>query len=235
MKCPYCTVEISPSWNSGSIEAKRAYDDDRYYDEPWRLGYSIEIAWYWQAAKCPSCWGEIIFVNVYAVDDPDPPLAQHLAYPSFSRRKIINDEVPVALKEEYEEACQVLPISPKASAALARRILQTTLEERGYESEVLAQQIEAAMNETSPDKILPNAIRQKIDVVRNVGNFAAHPMADTTTLEIINVEREEAEWCLEIIEELFDHYYYTNYAEDKKRIARLNEKLRRANRRQVKS
>ena len=235
MKCPYCTVEISPTWSSGGIKLKRAYDDGRYDEEPWRLGVIIETAWDWQAAECPSCRGDIIFLNVCAVDDPESPLAQYQAYPSFTRRKNISDKVPAALKEEYEEACQVLQISPKASAALSRRILQAMLEERGYEFNDLAQEIVAAMNETSPDKILPNSIRQKIDAVRNVGNFAAHPMADMTTFEVINVEPKEAEWCLEIIEELFDHYYNTSYKEDKEQIALLNEKLRRANRKEVKS
>ena len=235
MKCPYCTVEISPTWSSGGIKLQRAYDDGRYDEEPWRLGVIIEKAWYWEAAECPLCRGDIILLNVCAVDDPEPPLAQYQAYPSFTRRKNISYKVPAALKEEYEEACQVLSISPKASAALSRRILQAMLEERGYTAENLASQIRAAMDDTSPNKALPNFIRQKIDAIRNIGNFAAHPMADTTTFEIINVEPEEAEWCLGIIEELFDHYYDTSYQEDTERIARLNENLRRADRRQVRS
>ena len=235
MKCPYCTVEINPTWSSGGIKLQRAYDDGRYDEEPWHLGAIIETAWDWQAAECPLCRGDIIFLNVYSADDPGPPLAQYQAYPSFTRRKNISDKVPTSLKEEYEEACQVLSISPKASAALSRRILQAMLEERGYTVEGLFWQIEAALNDTSPDKVLPNSIRQKIDAIRNVGNFAAHPMADTTTFEIINVGPEEAEWCLGIIEELFDHYYNTSYQEDTERIARLNENLRRADKPPVRS
>ena len=129
----------------------------------------------------------------------------------------------------------MLPISPKASAALSRRVLQTMLRDRGYVMYYLAQQIDAAMDETSPDKILPNSIRQKIDAVRHFGNFAAHPITDTTTLEVINVEPDEAEWCLQIIEELFDHYYNSNYTVDKIKMWRLNKKLRRANEREAKS
>ena len=235
MKCPYCTVEVNPSWNSEVIAPRRAYDEDQIA-ELWHQGIlAVETTWLWKAAECPSCRNEIIFLEQIVAEDPEILLESHLAHPPFSKRKIVGDKVPKALIEEYEEAYQVLTISPKASAALSRRILQAMLEERGYESDVLAQQIEAAMNETSPDKVLPNSIRQKIDAIRNVGNFAAHPMADTTTFEIINVEPEEAEWCLGIIEELFDHYYNTSYQEDTEQIARLNEKLRRANRRQVRS
>ena len=230
MKCPYCTAEINPSWNSGGIAPRRAYDDDQIA-ELLRQGIpAIETALLWQASECSSCRNEIIFLERIVADDPEILLERHLAYPHFSKRKNISDKVPAALKEEYEEACQVLSISPKASAALSRRILQAMLEERGYTAKKLFRQIQAALNDTSPDKVLPNSIRQKIDAIRNVGNFAAHPMADTTTFEIINVEPEEAEWCLGIIEELFEHYYNTSYQEDTEQIARLNENLRRANR-----
>ena len=235
MNCPHCTLEVNPSWNSEVIVPRRAYDEDQIA-ELWSQGiFAMETTLLWKAAECPSCRNEIILLERIAADDPETLLERHLAYPPFSKRKVISDKVPEALVEEYEEACKVLPISPKASAALSRRILQAMLEERGYESDVLAQQIQAALDDTSPDKVLPYSIRQKIDAIRNVGNFAAHPMADATTSEIINVEPEEAEWCLETIEELFDHYYNTSYQEDIERIARLNENLRRANRPEVRS
>ena len=234
MKCPHCTVEFNPMWNSGSIRPKMAFAGERT-DEAWVMGVAIETGWSWQAAECPSCRNDIILLNIHDVSDPEPPLAQYPAYPSAAKRKIVTDRVPVALKDEYEEACQVLPVSPKASAALSRRILQAMLEERGYTADRLVRQIDAVLEETCQDRILPIAIRQKIDAIRNIGNFAAHPITDTTTLEVISVDSEEAEWCLEIIEELFDHYYNTSYQEDSERIARLNENLRRANRPEVRS
>ena len=32
-------------------------------------------------------------------------------------------------------------------------------------------------------------------------------MTDQSTLQVIAVEQGEAEWCLDILEEMFDHYY----------------------------
>ena len=32
-------------------------------------------------------------------------------------------------------------------------------------------------------------------------------MTDITTLQVIPVEEGEAEWCLDILEEMFDHYH----------------------------
>jgi hypothetical protein len=46
-----------------------------------------------------------------------------------------------------------------------------------------------------------------MDAIRNFGNFSAHPVTDQTTLQIIAVEPNEAEWCLDILEEMSDHYY----------------------------
>lgn len=40
--------------------------------------------------------------------------------------------------------------------------------------------------------------------MRNIGNFAAHPLKDTSTGEILPVEAGEAEWNLETLEALFD-------------------------------
>jgi hypothetical protein len=40
--------------------------------------------------------------------------------------------------------------------------------------------------------------------IRNIGNLAAHPNKYVHTGEIVNVEPGEAEWLLDVLEELFD-------------------------------
>ena len=101
----------------------------------------------------------------------------------------------------------MLSISAKASAALSRRILQTVLKEQGYDNDNLATQIDDVLAEEDARKALPSALHSTVDAIRGFGNFSAHPITDKTSLQIIDVEPEEAEWCLSIIEELFDHYY----------------------------
>jgi hypothetical protein len=49
-------------------------------------------------------------------------------------------------------------------------------------------------------------------------------VTDQTTLQVIAVEPGEAEWCLEILEEMFDHYY-VRPAVAAARKAALNAKL----------
>jgi hypothetical protein len=50
-------------------------------------------------------------------------------------------------------------------------------------------------------------LRTTVDGIRNLSIFSAHPIDDKTTLHVIDVEPHEAEWCLEIIEEMFEHLY----------------------------
>jgi hypothetical protein len=118
----------------------------------------------------------------------------------------------------------VLPISEKASAALSRRCLQAILSCQGYAQRDLAQQIDALLNEQDPAKAISSGLRTTVDAIRNFGNFSAHPVTDQTTLQVIDVEPQEAEWCLDILEEMFDHYY-VRPAEAAARKAALDAKL----------
>ncbi|WP_210245791.1 MULTISPECIES: DUF4145 domain-containing protein [Alphaproteobacteria] len=127
--------------------------------------------------------------------------------PTTTSRGPISVHVPAFISQDYNEACEVLPISPKASAALSRRCLQNILNSLGYIAKDLAKQIDALLNETDPRKALPLGLHQTVDAVRNFGNFSAHPIDEKTTLQIIDVDPEEAEWCLEILEEMFEHFY----------------------------
>jgi hypothetical protein len=118
------------------------------------------------------------------------------------------------------EACVVLPLSAKASAALARRCLQAVLQENGYKARNLAKQVDRLLKA----KVLPTHIHKNVDAIRNFGNFGAHPINDKTSLQIIDVEPHEADWCLEILEALFDHFYVGPAAAAAKKAA-LNAKL----------
>jgi hypothetical protein len=133
-------------------------------------------------------------------------------------------EVPQKLAGDYNEACLVLADSPKAGAALSRRCLQTILREH---AKVKPQDLSKEIDEVLASKQLPNYIAQDIDAIRQVGNFAAHPIKSTNSLEIIDVEPGEAEWLLDVLVELFDHYFVGPAVAQKKRDA-LNAKLAEA-------
>jgi Domain of unknown function (DUF4145) len=126
--------------------------------------------------------------------------------------------------EPYRAACSTLEVSPEASACMSRRCLQGILREMGYQQKDLVQQIDALLAEADPKKQLPSGLNETIDVVRNYGNFGAHPMNDRTTLQIIPVEPGEADWCIHIAEQLIDHFFEAPKLREKK-IAEVNAKL----------
>ncbi len=67
-------------------------------------------------------------------------------------------------------------------------------------------------------------LAHNVDAIRHVGNFAAHPMKSTTSGSIVDVEDGEAEWLLDVLEELFDYYYVAPVKAAARRTA-LNAKL----------
>ena len=110
-------------------------------------------------------------------------------------------------------------MSGKACAALARRCLQFILKSKGdTKKRDLADQIDEVLDE------LPSELAANVDAIRHVGNFAAHSIKSTSSGEIVDVEEGEAEWLLDVLEELFDYYYVAPVQANARRAA-LNAKL----------
>ncbi|MBA4365228.1 MAG: hypothetical protein C0398_04370 [Coprothermobacter sp.] len=140
-------------------------------------------------------------------------------YPLGSLRDPVPPEVPPAIKEDYDEAAQILSLSPKGSAALSRRCLQAVLvDEGGAKKKNLGDQID----EVTPS--IPAYLGEVLDQVRVIGNFSAHPLKDTNSGAIIEVEPGEAEWNLDVLDGLFD-FYYVKPATSKRMRAQLDKKL----------
>ena len=188
MKCPHCRVEFFPEPSRGTITGHSVG-----LSVPLRVPLSPKTNenWSWKATVCPRCKKHTIWLCETMGDGSYGP--EYMVYPRSSARSV-SELVPEALRTDYAEACEVLPISPKASAALSRRVLQAILSEQGYEQKDLAKQIDDVRTDDDPAKALPTPLRDTIDAIRNFGNFSAHRITDKTTLQIIDVDPEEAEW-----------------------------------------
>lgn len=180
-------------------------------------------------AICAACGKESVFVRKWGYDrsghgDPEEVTAWHRRlYPMGRAAKAFPNATESHVKA-YREACAVLELSPSASACMSRRCLQGVLLEQGYTQKDLAKQIDALLAETDPKKVLPAGLHDAVDVIRSFGNFGAHPITDVTTLQIIEVDEGEADWCIEVAEELMKHYY-ERPAKLKAKLAAANEKL----------
>jgi hypothetical protein len=222
MKCPHCTISIHQSWFATQVLT--SHD-----------GTTALTTWRIQMMTCPECTKSILRYGQAQVAQNyvKEPSVWHQFYPRGSSRPPVPATVPPHIAADYNEAAKVLHLSPKASAALSRRCLQTVLAEAGYKQKDLSKQIDAVIAETDGSKTLPSSVHMIVDTVRNFGNFAAHTITDQTTLQIIDVEPEEADYCLDVLDSVFDHYY-VKPAQAKAIKAALNEKLTAAKKPPVK-
>lgn len=144
-----------------------------------------------------------------------------LIRPKGSSRAPCPAEVSSNLAGDYFEACTVLPDSAKAAAALGRRCLQNLLRDTvKVKPADLSNEIQQVLDSGK----LPSGLHESIDAIRNIGNFAAHPMKSTQTGMILDVEPGEAEWTLDVLEELFD-FYFVRPATIRKKKDAFNKKL----------
>lgn len=200
MKCPHCLHEIHPATAHTILSTYQSPIMIEGENKGHPLGLNSLVH------TCPKCNGVTIEITFY-YKDSTTVFERIQAYPRTGPFPPAPKEVPSTIALDYSEANEVLPISAKASAALSRRCLQAILSSHGYTARDLMRQVEAVLAEPDTTKALPPSLRENIDAIRNFGNFSAHPITDQTTFQIIDVEEGEAEWCLQLLLDMFDHYY----------------------------
>lgn len=200
-RCPYCgtTVQFAVG-QTNELLAPRGIP----------TGYAIR----W--VQCPSCQNIVITLIRFEANGPHN---ETTIYPLGTMRSPVPPEVPATIKADYDEAALILPLSAKGSAALSRRCLQAVLVEAG---KVTKRNLSGQIDEVAPK--LPPYLDKVLDQVRTIGNFSAHPVKDTDSGTIVEVEPGEAEWNLDVLDELFD-FYYVKPAVVKRKTDELNQKL----------
>ena len=217
--CPYCqvTVQLIGDRLKGIIMTPHHILGQAAAS---RDGYIVN------SSVCPSCQQVVIAAEQVTYDDESEDyeaVAERLLVPPAPQR-LVPPEVPEQIARDYMEAATTLPYSPKASAALSRRCLQAVLRDAGCARQRnLSEQIQAVLPQ------LPSYLAEQVDAVRQIGNFAAHPIKDSRSGEIVVVEPGEAQWNLDVLDLLFDFYYVAPARVRAKRAA-LDAKLRAAGR-----
>lgn len=193
--CPYCGMVMVIN-NSTYNKRYPSFTKDvgRYWNG---TGYctesdTVEMEFY----KCANCGSITITANGIgsAVSDVDT-----IIRPS-SMAKQYPDYIPQQIREDYEEACAVLHLSPKSSATLARRCLQGMIRDYwGIVKGSLHNEITALKEKIQPD------LWQAIDNLRQLGNIGAHMEKDTNL--IVDIDPGEAEKLIKLIELLVEEWY----------------------------
>lgn len=210
MICPHCGIAFHDTWLEVPVEGTK-----------WWFGWT----------NCPACAKDVVrlhragkrYLPGQPTNQGHPALARFTAWPQGSSRPVPS-EVAEPFATDFREASAVLQLSPKASAAISRRLLQHLLREKAG---VKRADLSVEIAEVLASRVLPTWLADDLDAVRNVGNFASHPIKSTSTGEVVSVEDGEAEWLLDVIEALFDFYFVGPASAQKKRDA-LNVKLQDA-------
>lgn len=206
MKCPHCLTDFHDVEKREFIKN----DQDGFWGSAW--------------CRCSAC--KRLVIRLFSATNFSgaawgAETSSRLVRPKVAGRTPVPVEVPKEFSQDYVEAVLVFADSAKASAALSRRCLQHLLREK---VKVKKQDLAKEIQEILDSGKLPSHIAESLDAIRNIGNFAAHPMKSQSTGEIVDVEPGEAEWNLDVLEMLFDFYFVAPERTKQRRDA-LNKKL----------
>lgn len=197
--CPWCTVQVLMRHVAQAGHQRFDMEGKSKTDRNWNVNLY----------ECPACGEVNIRVErVKNIRAPDGPATQEVAggvvYPQYGTRPRPDPAVPPEFAGDYCEACAIVDLSPQASAALSRRLLQALLRGPGGvpRKHDLHDEIEEAIG-----RGMRSDLAEQLHLVRVVGNFAAHPMKHKGTGTLLPVEPHEAEHLLDVISLLFDHYF----------------------------
>lgn len=184
----------------------------------------------WVAIKCPSpkC-GKFTFdvESLFGTIGPDrhgnarqvvslskiDPQPVGLGYVRFLPRvgKPLSCHVPDAVNEDYEEACTIKDLSPKAAATLCRRALQGMVRDFWKVSaKTLHRELELIEDKCDTD------LYTALMGIKSIGNIGAHPEMDISV--IIDVDEGEVDALIQVLQ-ILDNDWYVSRAEKAKRLA----------------
>lgn len=178
--------------------------------------------WHLRHLICPECQD---FVAELMLMSPDGGRTEMVAlvWPRNATRPVAA-EVEARYAQDFKEAAGILAISPKASAAVSRRLVQDVIREKAG---IKKKTLDAEITELIGSGQLPSWLGANLDSIRAVGNFATHPIKSTNTGEVVEVEPGEAEFLLDVLDDLFD-FYFVQPAKAQQHLGAINAKLKDA-------
>lgn len=150
--CPHCGVLAQQQW-SDNINCQ--YHGRLANGTNGHTSYNLPNT---MTAKCGHC-GQISFwVN------------QKMVYPLTGNVEMANSDLPADVLQDYNEAKDIVNISPRGAAALLRLSLQKLCGHLGEKGKNINDDIASLVK-----RGLPVQLQQALDSVRVIGNHAVHP------------------------------------------------------------
>jgi len=246
MKCPFCSHDIAAAWQHFAFNTDhlgRNLPQIQFQLHTTVLGdqarIPVTVSASWLVCQNVDCQ-EIIVRITRSLSGKNE---SWIGLPKRSTIQSVHQLVVDPFRKDYVEAWTILEDSPRMSAVLSRRLLADLLEKyAGLKQFSLAARIDDFIADTRH----PLWIRENLHYLREMGDFGAHTQQDKTAAVppvpaaanasaepvIINVEKQEAEWTLTIIADLFE-YFIIAPQRDKAIRAGFDKKLADANRKPI--
>ena len=192
--CPYCGMVMSISSHTNT---KRTASFDGFTNNA--NGYSpssLCLDFY----NCPNC--NEYTISVEGLGDGVTDVSMQIRPNSLARK--FPSYIPKAIRSDYEEACAIVSLSPKASATLSRRCLQGMIRDfHGIKKNTLYDEISALKDTIDP------SLWSSLDSLRQLGNIGAHMEKDTNL--IVDIDPDEAQTLIKLIELLMKEWYINRH------------------------
>ncbi len=206
--CPYCnraTTIVNSNQKTSSVDL----DIDNIHG-------NIRLTNHFIVCPNDECKKLTLLADLYTIEwnsnyqrslKKDDIKSWNLMPDSFAKQ--FPDYVPKVIITDYEEACKIRDLSPKASATLSRRCLQGMIRDFwSIKKGRLVDEINAIEDKVDP------IVWKSIDSVRKIGNIGAHMEKDINL--IIEVEANEAQILIELIEMLIEEWYIHRHEREMK-------------------
>lgn len=150
--CPHCGVFAEQTW---SIYTDSYFKMVQANGQTSLSSYRLENI---LTAKCKHCRQISIW------------LSDKMVYPLTGNIEMANEDLPEDIKNDYNEARNIVNISPKGAAALLRLSVQKLCIHLGEKGKNINDDIKSLV-----EKGLPIHVQQALDILRVTGNNAVHP------------------------------------------------------------
>lgn len=150
--CPLCSVLSEQTWAKGvSGQYLKIHPNGQQ-------GWETYVLTNFASAKCSHCDGISVWLD------------KKMVYPLSGNVEMANIDLPDDIKNDYNEAKDIVNISPRGSSALLRLAIQKLCGHLGEKGKSINDDIANLVK-----KGLPIQLQQALDSVRVIGNHAVHP------------------------------------------------------------
>lgn len=197
--CSYCSSSI-PLTKDTYFEFGLSFNHFGFKTAATDLSDAINVNF----VKCPKCKEVTIWIN--GTGEKTKGITTYFKPNSLAKQ--FPEYIPVAIRNDYEEACAIVNLSPKASATLSRRCLQNMIRDFWKISgkKRLVDEIDALQEK------VPASQWKILNSLRRIGNIGAHPEADVNL--IIDIEPSDAQKLISVIELLIKQWYIERHEQE---------------------